>query len=167
MSSILGDSVAWISPNNWHSTVFNPVHSSDPEVIRTYDLDVRDRFALACQLASPYRLDFRRILLTPNAGLKVAAYPCSDELDTIRRRLNESIPAGRISSMVHISLGNIVKQPSSHQEEDLIAYLDDFSSDIHALGEIDIPFLTLAEYHAPFISMCLKEHERFYLQGRR
>lgn len=149
--------IRWVQPQYWHSTVFSPVHSGDPKVI---EQSPRDISALVCREilhTKRYSLKFTRIIITHDGGVLAVAYGDNDELDGLRARLKSSMPIGHASPIVHITLGHFTRMPAPTTVSCLTEFAGRFRGDMLVIGEIQIDFLTLGMYHAPFLEMTVEE----------
>ena len=149
-------SIAWIAPSHWHSTVFTPVHSSDPDVIASANTDISEIVRRELTLTQPYDIVFTRLILTSDCGIKAAGYAVGSELDSLRERLRTAVPGGTASALVHISLGNFLRLPSSECLPSLKSFARQFLNDTVVLGRLKVDFLTYAIYTGPFIHMTVQ-----------
>jgi len=160
----------WIAPQSWHSTVFSPVHSSDPEVIAAAEAQLdHERIRRALRSTQPYFLTFTRLLITTAGAVVAVAHPSNDQLTDLRQRLEAVCPGGRSGPLVHITLGQLVSPPGDAVVEALKAYVRSFAADAVILGRIHVDFLTYAEYRGPFLAMTIHEicREHFELAHGR
>lgn len=150
-------SIQWIRPEYWHSTVFSPVHSSNPEVIAQSQTDIAETVGVEVPRTKPYLLRFSRIIITVDGGLLAVAYVSNDQLDALRARLLRLIPVDHVSPIVHITLGHFTREMARTSVVRLCQFARQFRNDSIVIGEIAVPYLTLGIYHAPFLDMKVEE----------
>ena len=159
--------IVWVRRPNWHSTVFSPVHSTDPQVIARVPTDFAEIARSELLEATPYALSFTRIVITHDAGIKAVGYAHNQQLNSLRLRLKQSMPRGHGSAMIHISLGNFVKPLEAGALKELKEYTRRYQSDQVFLGQIAVRFLTYAQYTGPFTEMTVREIFRQPLGERK
>jgi len=164
-----GECLQWVKPENWHSTVFSPVHSSNPEVIAAVKTDFADSARVEALAAQPYVLTFTRLIVTDDGGFVAAGYANNVQLDSLRERLLQSLLSDyardgihpryeiRLPDKIHITLGHLVKPVERHVEDQLTGFARQFRDDGTVLGQLSVDFLTYAMYHAPFLEMRIEE----------
>jgi len=159
LKALVGAGAArWIAPQNWHSTVFSPVHSSDPEVIAEAEARLdHERIQRELRSTRPYFLTFTRLLITTAGGVVAVAHPSNGQLTALRQRLEAVCPGGKSGPLVHITLGQLVSPPSPAELEGLKAYVRSFALDAVILGRIRVDFLAYVEYRGPFLAMTIHE----------
>ena len=163
VQELTGATTTWVDRQHWHSTVFSPVHSSDPQVIARAHTDIGDVVREEVRRTRSYVLDFTRILVMPDGGIKAVAYASSDELALLRGRLSRWIPGGSAPTLIHMSLGSFLRRPQARDLANLRVYLQGFRNDATLLGRIIVNSLTYAQYTGPFTNMTLREIERHAL----
>ncbi len=151
------DAITWVDSKHWHSTVFSPVHSSDPKLIEKVNTDMADTVRAELEVTAPYSITFTRIVITTGVGIKAVGYASNDQVDSLRERLKRAVPHGHASPLIHISLGNICNPLHAHRVERLKNYVRPFKEDQSILGTIKVTFLTYSMYSAPFIHMSVKK----------
>lgn len=168
LDELVGDgSIGWIEKPYWHSTVFSPVHSSDPERILAVKTDMADVVREHLAMTPPYELVFTRILITADCGIKAVGYCGGSSLESLRERLRAAVPHGSASALVHISLGNFLKEPPADCLPGLRSFLRTFGEDRVVLGRLTVDALSYAIYHGPFIRMRVEPVFRVPLGGAR
>jgi len=158
----------WIAPQSWHSTVFSPVHSSDPQKIAAAEARL-DHVRLRRELrhTEPYSLTFTRVLVTTAGAVLAVGHASNGQLAALRRRLEAVCPGAKSGQLVHLTLGQLVSSPSHAGLEDLKAYVRSFTADTIVLGQLRVDFLAYAEYRGPFLAMTIREICRECLRGSR
>jgi hypothetical protein len=156
IQAVTGAATTWVDRQYWHSTVFSPVHSSDPQVIARALTDIGGVVREEVRQTRSYSLNFTRILVMPDGGIKAVAYASSDELTLLRRKLSELVPGGGAPKLIHMSLGSFVRAPHARDLANLQTYLHRFRNDGTPLGRIVVRYLTYAQYTGPFTNMTLR-----------
>lgn len=160
IQALTGATTTWVDQHHCHSTVFSPVHSSDPHLIARAQTDIGDVVGKEVRQTRAYTLDFTRILVMPDGGIAAVAYASSDELLLLRRRLSRLVPGGSAPLLIHMSLGSFLRRPQARDLANLQAYLHRFGNDGTLLGQIVVEYLTYAQYTGPFTAMTLREIAR-------
>jgi hypothetical protein len=149
--------IRWIKPENWHCTVFSPVHSGNPAVISAAETDISEFVSREVPILETYLLTMTRIIVTNDGGLLATGYASSHHLDTLRKRLKASFPAGSAPSTIHVTLGHFVLPIEQNLENRLNGFIRRFQDDTTVLGQLHIEFLTYAAYRAPFLEMRIEK----------
>jgi hypothetical protein len=158
ITAIVGETcIRWVRPENWHSTVFSPVHSGNPDVISAAKTDISELVRREVPMIEPYVLTMTRIIVTNDGGVLAAGYASSHQLDILRTRLKASAPTGSTPSTIHITLGHLVLPIEQSVENQLNDFVRGFRNDLTVLGQIHVEFLTYAIYRAPFVEMRIEE----------
>ncbi len=158
ITAIVGERhIRWVKPENWHSTVFSPVHSGNPDVISAAKTNISEFVRREVSMSKPYLLTMTRIILTNDGGVLAAGYASSPQLDILRRRLKVYAPDGTTLSTIHITLGHLVLPIERSVENQLNDFMCRFRNDLTVLGQIQVEFLTYANYRAPFLEMRIEE----------
>jgi hypothetical protein len=158
ITAIIGERcVRWIKPENWHCTVFSPVHSGNPAVISTAETEISELVCREVPEIQPYLLTMTRIIVTNDGGVIASGYANSHHLDVLRKRLQASCPTGSAPSTIHFTLGHLVSQIEPNLGNQLNKFIRGFGDDTTVLGQIHIEFLTYALYRAPFLEMRIEE----------
>jgi hypothetical protein len=161
------DSIRWVEPEHWHSTVFSPVHSSDPKVIGYPIRDISKEVSAVLNGAASYMLRFTRVAVTNEGGILAVAFTNTDEVDRIREGLSISVPSGHASPLVHVTLGHFIQPLGRTAVNALNEFTRAFKGDSIVLGQVEVRFLTLALYYAPFLQMKVEELSRWNLKDTK
>lgn len=165
-SLIKPESIQWVKPYYWHSTAFSPVHSTDPDVIKEKLGNPVPYFLAEVPQTKPYILSFTRIVVTEEGGVLATAYAHNDELTSLRTRLLNLIPNGHISSLIHITMGHLVKGISDRNMAELNQFTRAFRDDQTIIGQLFINFLTCARYKGPFLEMTIERIDELAGNGK-
>lgn len=159
IETLVGPGAArWIAEQSRHSTVFSPVHSSNPDKIAAAAaiLD-HERVRRELRETRSYLLRFTRILVTASGAVIAVAHPSDGELAGLRRRLEAVCPGAKAGELVHVTLGQLVSPPNLAEMGRLKDYVRSFSADAVVLGQLKVDFLTYGDYVGPFLGMTIHE----------
>jgi len=154
IASLVGrDCIQWVRSEYWHSTIFSPVHSSNPAVISRHTVNVAPVLHTEVPKTLPYILSFTRIVITADGTLLAVAYAHNEQLNSLRERLLRLVPGSSAPPIVHITLGHLVTQPTRETEARLNRLARSFRDDRMILGQIAVDFLMYGIYRGPFLEM--------------
>ncbi len=151
---------SWISMKNWHSTVFSPSKSSNPMDVSMVNEDHAAQILNEVRVCGVYNLRFTRIVITHRCGILAMGYASNNELHSLRQRLLCRLPLGFAPSIIHVTLGVIVRRLAPECIRSLQAYCASFLDERICLGSIEINSLAYAIYKGPITKGTLTSLQR-------
>jgi hypothetical protein len=127
LSATSGPSIAFVPPQHYHITIVNYTHFESTSSVVPLKQHEKERVEETLRTAhySPTAIWLNGIVLTSSGKLLVTGYPCSDFLDSFRKRIVSLIPETKwgVPKGATIKLGHMTVSPGPDETARFIEHV--------------------------------------------